>query len=102
MSDTRKLKHANDLLFARYASFIRREGIDEADPRKTSMQNLAWMCRTAIHEPMSIDKASRWLGFVQGVLAARNIIDVDDERDYSRRLFHEATGEQPTLQKDLV
>ena len=92
------LKHANDLLFSRYASFIRRAGIDEGDPRKTSLRNLAWMCRTAINEPMSTDKASRWLGFVQGCLAMRGMIDVDDERNYSRSLFHEAVGEQPTLE----
>ena len=98
MVEAADLKHANDLLFSRYDSFIRRAGIDEGDPRKTSLRNLAWMCRTAIHEPMSTDKASRWLGFVQGCLAMRGIIDVDDERDYSRSLFHEAVGEQPTLE----
>lgn len=100
--NARELKHANDLLFSRYASFIRRAGIDEGDPRRTSLANLAWMCSTGIHEPMSTDKASRWLGFVQGCLATRGIIDVDDERDYSRKLFHEASGKQPTLERDPV
>lgn len=94
-----KLRHANNLLFARYASFIRREGIDESDTSRTSLKNLAWMCQTAIKEPMSNDKASRWLGFVQGCLAMRGIIDVDEERHYSRRLFAQAVGEQATYER---
>jgi hypothetical protein len=37
-----------------------------------------------------IDKLSRWLGYVQGILVYHKIIRVNDERDFSRPLFHEA------------
>jgi hypothetical protein len=36
----------------------------------------------------SDDKLNRWLGYIQGVLTVFNIIDVDEERDFSRSLFH--------------
>lgn len=37
-----------------------------------------------------IDKTNRWLGFVQGYLIFNNQTTIDIERDYSRKLFHEA------------
>lgn len=59
---------------------------------KTSWQNLRWMLVTAL-ENINLwptDKASRWIGFVQGVLAVRGILDVDEERNRTRPLFHQA------------
>lgn len=57
-----------------------------------SLANLAWMCRTAIADGPNLpeDKVSRWLGFVQGGLAMRGLLDVGKERDVSRTLFHRA------------
>ncbi len=40
------------------------------------------------------DKMHRWLGFVQGVLAARGAIRVDEERNYTRPIFQELYGEK--------
>ncbi len=37
-----------------------------------------------------IDKLYRWLGFVQGILTIKELINVDEEREFSRPLFHEA------------
>lgn len=37
-----------------------------------------------------IDKLSRWLGFVQGYVIFSNQTTIDNERDFSRPLFHEA------------
>ena len=36
-----------------------------------------------------IDKSNRWLGFIQGILCFKQLIDVDEERDFSRPLFHD-------------
>lgn len=43
-------------------------------------------------EEMSEDKANRWLGFVQGMLVAAGVIDLDTERDWTRPLFHKLYG----------
>lgn len=100
------LAQANRLIFSRYARLL--AGIAEdpfsedpfsSDPR-LSLKNLAWMCAEGArggHE-MPDDKASRWLGFVQGCMAMRGLIDVDVERDFTRPLFHAVAGEiRPTL-----
>lgn len=34
------------------------------------------------------DKLNRWLGYIQGVLIAYGILNVNEERDYSRPLLH--------------
>lgn len=36
----------------------------------------------------NIDKLNRWLGFIQGVLFMDGLIDIDEERDFTRPLFH--------------
>lgn len=88
------LSEANWQLFTRYGSLI--ASLDGADPLeddpRLSLTNLSWMCAEGArlaHE-MPDDKASRWLGFVQGCLAMRRLIDVDSERDITRPLFHAA------------
>lgn len=47
-----------------------------------------------------IDKINRWIGFVQGVLWEKGLIDIDEEREFTRPLFHsyyESHGiEKPT------
>lgn len=85
-------REATRQLFARYRKIICAvTSHDEADAR-LSLENLAWMCRTAEAsiDDLPLDKLSRWLGFVQGCLAMRGLIDVDTERDVSRPLFHAA------------
>lgn len=65
----------------------------ESDAR-LALANLRWMCQTSIEESerLPLDKLNRWLGFVQGCLAMRGLIDVDVEREVSRPLFHAAYG----------
>lgn len=91
---TSLVEQANRTLFARYLDIIENAEMDalSANPR-LSLENLAWMCRQGGKEGMPLDKASRWLGFVQGCLAMRGLIDVDHERDVSRPLYHHAYGE---------
>lgn len=93
MKQPETVRDATALLFDRYANVIAATPPDaiEEDPR-TSLENLAWMCRTGIAEIDTLpeDKLSRWLGFVQGCMVMRGLIDVEVERDVSRPLFHTA------------
>jgi hypothetical protein len=58
----------------------------------TSPENLHWMMTQILTQlgTMPVDKQSRWIGFVQGVLALAGALDVNIERDRTRPLFHEA------------
>lgn len=51
---------------------------------------LTALCTEAIDKGPTypFDKMNRWLGFVQGVLAAKGIIDVDTERSFTRPVLH--------------
>ncbi|MCW3782894.1 hypothetical protein [Defluviimonas salinarum] len=86
-------------LFRRYGGVIaatdRTGDPFAADPR-LSLDNLAWLCRQGEVEALALplDKLSRWLGFVQGCLAMRRLIDVDGEREATRPAFHRAYAAQ--------
>ena len=85
------------MMFARYLTVLEANKLEDGD--ETSAANLAWMCRTAIEGNMTLplDKLSRWLGFVQGVMAVRGMISVEGERDFSRPLFHAAYAAEKLL-----
>lgn len=90
------VREVNLILFQRYLFLLkepRRDNIENIseDPH-TSIENIKWMCEEASKNIYSfpIDKLNRWLGFVQGCLTIYKIITVQEERDYSRKLFHEA------------
>ena len=78
--------------FKRYEEMLEDLGAEEenlADTHPTSLDHLLWMCRECLRtlESMPIDKCSRWLGFVQGILAAYEIISVAEERAVTRPWF---------------
>ena len=88
-------------LFLRYRSLIYINSTRlERLPNKCDGAHLHALCNLAIvrgHE-LPFDKLSRWLGFIQGVLAVQGIIDVDEERDFTRPIFHKLYGtEVPTF-----
>lgn len=60
-------------------------------PPSCQADKLLGLCGEAINNARKypFDKMNRWLGFVQGVLIAADVLDVDDERNYTRPLFHE-------------
>lgn len=62
------------------------------DDSPHSVANAVWMIETCIAEchTFPIDKLSRWIGFIQGVLACNGLLDVKAERDRTRPFFHEA------------
>ncbi len=72
-------------MFQRYKEILQNQDFD--GPDKTSSAHLRWMCDEALGSDYPIDKLSRWLGFVQGVLIMQNVTTVEAERDYSRPLF---------------
>ena len=66
-------------------------------PAETALPHLVWMCDAALAslDADPIDKGSRWLGYVQGVLVMRGLVTVGAERDFSRPLFHAAYRAEP-------
>jgi len=109
---TLSMADANRSVFNRYLDLLadhRREGVKDplANDSRLSLGNLHWMCTTGANTAnmMPEDKAARWIGFVQGCLAMRGMINVDEERDFTRPLFHQVfmarTGKIPeTLSQD--
>lgn len=89
------------LLFCRYHQLIADNETKLMNlPNKCDAKHLFNLCTEAIINMQSypFDKMCRWMGFVQGVLAVQGIIDVDEERDYTRPLFHRLYGrEVPTF-----
>lgn len=79
-------------LVLRYVNLMETAQSSGDEPSGCDVAHLRWMCQTMIQQGGSwpIDKLSRWLGFVQGVLTMRGLICVDEEREVSRPLFHEA------------
>jgi len=81
--------------FERYARILSNMGYEpfnKAEVDACHFNHLLWMCdecmRTILtEERWTIDKYNRWLGFVQGVLASKGVIDVNEERDITREWF---------------
>lgn len=46
-----------------------------------------------------IDKSSRWIGFIQGVMFKDGIIDLDEERYFTRPIFHSVYKNPPNTVK---
>tara|TARA_Y100001973_G_C5105040_1_gene284667 strand:- start:59 stop:388 length:330 start_codon:yes stop_codon:yes gene_type:complete len=92
--DERAHKDAVRNLLVRYVTILveNEKEWPENCPTRTQPENLIWMCETAITnlDDFPIDKTNRWLGFVQGCMAVYGMIDVDEERNLSRPLFHSA------------
>lgn len=103
------VRSATKVLFERYIRLIRESApiVEDYGPDETAMDHLTWMCVKSLEnlDKWPEDKLSRWLGYVQGVLTVRRIIDVQEERDLSRPLFHAAYSTAdipipPTLNND--
>lgn len=84
--------------FERYKTLLetkKAKALDLSDDDPTSLNHLLWMCNTMIKNLKTdpaypIDKASRWLGFVQGILIAKKLTTVKDERNITRPWFKKA------------
>ncbi len=83
-------------LFNRYQEIAFEQPNESNPPPKCDWQSIINLCHEAIQfgHTYPADKMYRWLGFVKGVLAVRGAINVDEERAYTRPLFHELYGEK--------
>jgi hypothetical protein len=66
---------------------------------RTCPENLRWLLNRVIEkiDTYPLDKIGRWIGFVQGVLAMSDNLDVDAERDRTRarmQAAYLATGQE--------
>lgn len=70
---------------------LRVSPLDKRGQRETWADNLLWMTKEiAAHPEWPIDKPSRWVGFIQGVLAVLGFMSVAEERNRTRSFFHRA------------
>jgi hypothetical protein len=58
----------------------------ETDPG-TSFAHLRWMLSELMKETMPQGKSNRWLGFIQGMMIAKGLATVAEERDFTRPFF---------------
>lgn len=86
------------LAFQRYEEMLLAKGVkpqNQVDTDPTSLEHLLWMCQTSIKKlendlACPIDKYSRWLGYVQGILVSKKLTTVEKERNVTRSWFSEA------------
>jgi len=81
---------ANSIISKRYISILENKINYNYKYEKSSPIHLIKMCNKIIEvsEKWPDDKSSRWLGYIQGVMTVNGFINVDDEREYSRNIFH--------------
>lgn len=85
-------------LFTRYRAIILENGsVLDGGPKECESQHLINLCNEVIenHQKYPFDKLSRWMGFVQGVLAFNGLVSVEEERDYSRPFLHAIHKRKP-------
>ncbi len=78
-------------LFERYLAVIESNpGVLSKTHLRCDEHSLKGLCREAIDHTSKypFDKLNRWIGFVQGVLACQGLIQVDQERNFTRPLLH--------------
>jgi hypothetical protein len=85
------IHQVNVNLAKRYLEVLLNNEPQQEEPECTGVDHLISMCRWIItHPDMIMDKQSRWIGFIQGVMAMRGFLSVQEERDHTRPMFHEA------------
>ncbi|RJO60011.1 hypothetical protein C4544_06605 [candidate division WS5 bacterium] len=64
-------------------------GYTEIRTEEERMGYLLWFCKETkkFAEKGDLEKAGRWLGFIQGTLWALNIYSIDEMRDHNRPIF---------------
>jgi hypothetical protein len=93
------IDEATQQAFARYDKMIGDKGIEplnssDGDFSKMGKSQQLAHCRWMAQHQMkpeqahhSLDKKSRWLGFIQGVLIVNGLTNVDTERNITRPWF---------------
>lgn len=77
------------IMAKRYKEYVDNTNLLVNMPEYCDKEHLKWMLTEIItnSKKYSYGKMCRWLGFIQGILASKNIISVTIERDFSRPLF---------------
>lgn len=87
------------VLFERYAKLARENAAKlDALPLRCQSTSVLALCNEAMKNGADypFEKMNRWVGFVQGVLAATGVLDMDAEREVTRPLLRQLHDE-PTL-----
>lgn len=78
------------------AKSIKPENCTEEGKDPTSLPHALWMCKELQRKiqpygggGFSIDKSSRWLGFIQAILIVKGLTTVSAERDITRSWFND-------------
>ncbi len=96
------IDEATTLAFSTYANFIigkigdKPKNLSEVDdwsklPKTDQLAHALWMCQELMRPATahySIDKRSRWLGFIQGVLIINGYKSINTERNITRPWFN--------------
>lgn len=77
----------NRQLFLKYQYIVESSNIDSFGT--VNKEYLIQFCRKAVCGKFTIDKHSRWLGFIQGILFCNGLLDLEKERAISREMFQE-------------
>lgn len=71
----------------RYFDLLNCTPIENAEEPLTD-NHLAWMLTELSSDAMSETKKHRWLGYIQGCMAFRGLLTVNEERDSTRKMFN--------------
>lgn len=89
----RAIARYKEMLAVKNVKAINHTIIENGDP--TSLEHILWMCNELEKKIVpytgtgfSVDKFSRWVGFVQGILIAKGLTTVQAERDITRPWFN--------------
>jgi len=83
---------AHTVLADRYRRLLWAQHVDPfVTQREMCHDHLIWMCEKIIENSWDwpYDKTGRWIGFIQGILAAQGLLNIQAERDFTRPMFHE-------------
>ena len=94
------ITQASRQIFQNYLVILERVFLEEKKSHTLErILQLQSMCQTVINHTspydngenkMTEDKISRWLGYVQGIMTVYGWITVEEERENTRPLFHQA------------
>lgn len=70
----------------RYYDILNVQPIENSD-EPLQDTHIAWMLTKLSSDDMSETKKHRWLGFIQGCMAYRGLLTVNDERNATRDIF---------------
>lgn len=76
-------------LVSRLISTVEAYGIKpkKHDRGSTELEHVLWMLYEIYTQKKPLSKRYNWLGFIQGVLVLKNIIDIKHERDIMSQIF---------------